>query len=104
MSAPQTDLEKQEKRHYGPLIGIAAGVLLALVLLVSMIFYVATPEEVSEPDRVPSPDINQVLPEGVETDEIDPQAPITVAPESEGPATTRGGGRDGDIIDALPDE
>ena len=104
MSAPNTDLEKQEKRHAGPLIGITAGIILAIVLLVSYIFFIATPDEVSEPDQVQSPDINQVAPEAVEDGTVDPEAPITTAPESEGSATTRGDGRDGDIEDALPNE
>ena len=39
MSAPQTNIEKQEKRHAGPLIGITAGLILAAVLLVAFIFF-----------------------------------------------------------------
>lgn len=33
MSAPNTDVEKQEKKHSTPLIGMAAVVLFALLLL-----------------------------------------------------------------------
>ena len=32
MSAPQTDVEKQERRHRGPLIGIALAVIFAGIL------------------------------------------------------------------------
>ena len=37
MSAPHTDLDKQEKRHKAPLLGMGAAVMFAAVLLVLMI-------------------------------------------------------------------
>jgi hypothetical protein len=40
MSAPNTDLEKQKRRHLGPLLGMRAVVLWALVLLVLLSIYV----------------------------------------------------------------
>lgn len=40
MSAPTTDLEKQEKRHRGPLTGIIAVVVFALALLLLLVAYV----------------------------------------------------------------
>ncbi len=40
MSAPKTDLEKQEKRHKGPLTGIVGVVVFALVLLLLFVGYV----------------------------------------------------------------
>lgn len=40
MSAPKTDLEKQEKRHRGPLTGIVGVVVFALVLLLLFVGYV----------------------------------------------------------------
>ena len=40
MSAPHTDVEKQKKRHKGPLAGIRAVVLWAVVLLVLLLAYV----------------------------------------------------------------
>ena len=41
MSAPKTDLEKQEKRHRGPLRGMAIVVAFALVLLVVLITFIS---------------------------------------------------------------
>ncbi len=41
MSAPKTDLDKQEKRHKAPLLGMRAVVLWALVLLVLLIIFLA---------------------------------------------------------------
>ena len=39
MSAPKTDIEKQERRHKGPLIGIAIAVIFASVLLVALLLW-----------------------------------------------------------------
>jgi hypothetical protein len=45
MSAPDTNLKKQEKRHAGPLIGISAGILLVIVLITGFIFLQVSPPE-----------------------------------------------------------
>ncbi|MBM2576562.1 hypothetical protein JQC91_09615 [Jannaschia sp. Os4] len=45
MSAPNTDIEKQEKRHAGPLIGMAGGVILALIFLGAMMFFLISDGE-----------------------------------------------------------
>ena len=45
MSAPDTNIEKQQKRHYGPLLGIAA-VLVAVG--VGILLVPAATEEISE--------------------------------------------------------
>lgn len=34
MSAPETNIEKQKRRHFGPIIGIAAGLVFAAIILV----------------------------------------------------------------------
>ena len=39
MSAPKTDLDKQEERHKGPLTGMTGGLIFAGILLVGMIIY-----------------------------------------------------------------
>ena len=39
MSAPKTDLDKQEDRHKGPLIGIRGVLIWAGVLLVALLIY-----------------------------------------------------------------
>lgn len=48
MSAPETNVEKQGKRHKGSLLGIGAVVVFALVLFAAMMGYLAdeggTPE------------------------------------------------------------
>lgn len=49
MSAPQTNVEKQEKNHRPPLVGMAAMVVFAIVLLIALVVYISArgnePEE-----------------------------------------------------------
>ncbi len=53
MSAPHTDLEKQKKRHKGPLAGMRAVVLGALALLALLAIYVVvTGNEPEQPDQL----------------------------------------------------
>lgn len=40
MSAPNTNIDKQARRHRGPLTGMFAVVLFALLLLIGLLFYV----------------------------------------------------------------
>lgn len=65
MSAPNTNVEKQEKRHAGPLIGITAGLIFVGVILLGYIFFIATPAE-NSPDTTPPG-------EAVPTDSPEPQ-------------------------------
>lgn len=44
MSAPQTNIERQKRRHAGPIIGIIAGVLFAIGLMLAYTT-VFSPEE-----------------------------------------------------------
>lgn len=53
MSAPDTNLDKQKKRHAGPLVGITAGLVFAAILLFAYLTFVATPEDDS-PDATPT--------------------------------------------------
>ena len=52
MSAPDTDLKKQEKRHFGPLLGISAGLVLAIVLIGAFVFTQVSPPEGEEAEAV----------------------------------------------------
>jgi hypothetical protein len=45
MSAPNTNVEKQAKKHSGPLYGIIGGLALAAILLVALLFFVTDSEE-----------------------------------------------------------
>ncbi len=40
MSAPDTNLEKQEKRHKGPLIGMGLGVVFAIVVIAFLVGWI----------------------------------------------------------------
>ena len=48
MSAPRTDIEKQERRHAGPLIGMAACVAFAAIIAVAYFGFIAKPAEDGE--------------------------------------------------------
>ncbi|MEM9798527.1 MAG: hypothetical protein AAF919_18705 [Pseudomonadota bacterium] len=50
MSAPDTNVEKQEKRHAGPLIGIAAAVVFGLILVTAYTTLMVQPVEDGEPE------------------------------------------------------
>ncbi|WP_308914919.1 hypothetical protein [Jannaschia sp. LMIT008] len=45
MSAPNTNLEKQEKRHAGPLIGITACIVFAAIIITAYFGFIAAPAE-----------------------------------------------------------
>lgn len=51
MSAPQTNVEKQARRHKGPLVGIAVAILAALVALVAVGMFSSTDDA---PEAVPA--------------------------------------------------
>lgn len=46
MSAPQTNIDRQKKRHRGPLLGIVAAVIFALALVLGLGGWTA-PEDTS---------------------------------------------------------
>lgn len=49
MSAPQTNIEKQSRRHRGPLVGMAVGVAFVAVLLIAfMVWTTANGQEPRE--------------------------------------------------------
>lgn len=58
MSAPDTDIEKQAKNHFGPIIGIAAGVVFVGILLIAYLFFIVSPED-NSPDATPTGDAVQ---------------------------------------------
>lgn len=78
MSAPNTNLEKQEKRHAGPLIGITAGIAFVAIMVLGYVFFIATPAD-DTPDITPT---DQAVP-------TDSPAPQINAPPSDAvvPAT-----------------
>lgn len=53
MSAPDTNLEKQKRRHVGPIIGISAGLVFVTIILVAYLFFIASPED-NTPDNTPT--------------------------------------------------
>lgn len=55
MSAPHTDLEKQTKRHRGPILGISIGlVFVAIVALAAFVWPGIPLDEQAAPDGAPT--------------------------------------------------
>lgn len=52
MSAPKTNLEKQKRRHWGPLLGIALALTVAALLFLWLLGYIA---DTGTPEPVPAP-------------------------------------------------
>jgi hypothetical protein len=50
MSAPDTNIDKQKKRHAGPIIGITAGLVLAGILLFVFLGFQVDPAEDGAPE------------------------------------------------------
>lgn len=48
MSAPDTNIDKQAKRHKGPLFGIGAGVAVALALLMVLLVWTVSQADEDE--------------------------------------------------------
>ncbi|MGJ8625508.1 MAG: hypothetical protein ACSHXB_01000 [Sulfitobacter sp.] len=61
MSAPDTNVEKQERRHKVPLLGMKGVVILAVVLIAGLILYTAAQSDDGEveavSDSVPTVDV-----------------------------------------------
>jgi hypothetical protein len=61
MSAPDTNIEKQKKRHAGPLIGITAGLVFACIIGIAVLMMTSPEQGEGEADIVPSPDADAVV-------------------------------------------
>lgn len=68
MSAPDTNTEKEEKRHRPALLGIRASMVYAAILLVGLVIWmtVSSDEDTGEPG---GDDTVETVPEGQETEE-----------------------------------
>lgn len=72
MSAPDTDLQKQKRRHWGPLLGIATALAVAAILFFVYLGYSA---DTDTPERQPA--AGQVDPEQGQPAEGTPETPLT---------------------------
>lgn len=68
MSAPDTDVEKQAKNHFGPIIGIASGVVFVGIILIAYLFFIVSPED-NTPDATPTGEAVQTDGNATITDE-----------------------------------
>ncbi|MGY6535180.1 MAG: hypothetical protein ACXIVG_07530 [Pararhodobacter sp.] len=72
MSAPDTNLQKQKRRHWGPLLGIATVLVLVAVLFFAYLGYSA---DTDTPEQQPA--AGQVDPEVGQPAEGTPATPLT---------------------------
>ncbi len=77
MSASKTNLEKQKRRHIGPLVGISVALAVALTLFVVFMFYSVDSEPAPDPAAPPQTELPETgLPaEGAATDPMTPSGP-----------------------------
>ncbi len=78
MSSPKTNLEKQKRRHWGPLVGIAIALIVAALLFLWLMGYIA---DTDTPDPGPQPVIEESEPGAGIPGEGTPATPLT--PEAE---------------------
>lgn len=72
MSAPQTNVEKQRRRHWAPLLGTALAAVFGVVLIIYWLF-----EEAAESDPP--------APAGTDAGTVDQPAQSTIPPETIAP-------------------
>lgn len=85
MSAPDTNLKKQKRRHRGPLWGIIAALVLAAILFVGYLAYTVDTETPAPPPAAQQDAPAPALPvEGTEAAPItDPEVAPQDAPSSQ---------------------
>jgi hypothetical protein len=85
MSAPQTNINKQKRRHRGPLVGMAV-----VLTFVGLLLFWWLGEEASQNNVNPGaqalPEGTQVGPDGAETDAPAAQVPAGQVPAGQMPA------------------
>lgn len=82
MSAPKTNLEKQKTRHWGPLTGILAALLVVGVLFLAFLYYTMD----TDTAEAPAPDTQAETEPAPEAPLIDPETSddaIELAPQPE---------------------
>jgi hypothetical protein len=67
MSAPDTNLEKQKRRHWFPLVAMIGGLVLVSIFGLAVAFITAEPVGEGEADQIPSPSVDEA-PLVIETD------------------------------------
>ena len=87
MSSPKTDLEKQKRRHIGPLAGISIALAVALAMFVGYMYYSVDSEPAVDAPAEPAELPETGLPaEGTQTDPLTPTGPSAPQVIEEAPA------------------
>jgi hypothetical protein len=84
MSAPKTNLEKQKRRHWGPLVGIALALTVATLLFLWLVGNIA---DTDTPEPVPQPAVEDAGGLPATGEPATPMSPeVTAPPVLESPA------------------
>ena len=70
MSAPDTNLDKQKRRHAGPIIGITAGIIFVAIILGAYLLFIAGPVEDDEGGVTGVPEASEVAPAADEVEAV----------------------------------
>lgn len=77
MSAPNTNVEKQARRHRPALIGITAAIVFAAVLFVVWLFFILTPESADLETTVNDEPVDQAAAVDPQASDADEDAQLT---------------------------
>jgi hypothetical protein len=82
MSAPQTNLEKQRRRHWAPLLGTIAVTVFGVVLIVYWLFEEAAQSDPPSPAGTEAGTVEQPAQSTIPAEAIKPEAqsPAPIAP------------------------
>ncbi|WP_283179604.1 hypothetical protein [Gemmobacter sp. 24YEA27] len=89
MSAPNTNLEKQRKRHWAPLLGIAAAALFGVLLIVYWIGEEVVEADPDAPAGLDAGTVNEPAQSTIPAQVIEPGAQPGASGGSATPPTTR---------------
>ncbi|SED49900.1 hypothetical protein [Rhodobacter sp. 24-YEA-8] len=89
MSAPHTNLEKQRKRHWAPLLGIAAATLFGVLLIVYWIAEEVVEADPETPAGIESGTVNEPAQSAIPAEAIEPGAQPGETGSTVNPPTTR---------------
>ena len=81
MSAPKTNIEKQKRRHIGPLVGIALALLVAGALLFWLLGNVLVDTETSTEVPIAPADVPETAIDPVSPDESPAVEPLQPTPD-----------------------
>lgn len=89
MSAPNTNLDKQRKRHWAPLVGIAVSVVFGVFIIVYWLGEEVVDADPQAPAGIDAGTVNQPAQSTIPADVIEPSAQSGQEGNPPSPPTTR---------------